>query len=178
MILANNGVLSNETIAYTEDVLISAGDNELLLTHGTNDSYGAIYNQQIQGNKFSSIHIVSLELMKSDSYRESMRSKGIEVPNRKSVDVQFFVELCRLNSNKGISISMTLPIAYLKPIAAQLTAYGLVLKAGSLKKLCAWHLEDLWNHQLTQLTTLTFQCVGQSVLLNPIPYLIILQSFP
>ena len=67
IILANNGVLSKETIAYTEDVLISAEDNELLLTHGTNDSYGAIYNQQIQGNKFSSIHIVSLELMKSDS---------------------------------------------------------------------------------------------------------------
>jgi len=150
IILANNGVLSKETIAYTEDVLISAGDNELLLTHGTNDSYGAIYNQQIQGNKFSSIHVVSLELMKSDSYRESMRSKGIEVPNRKSVDVQFFVELCRLNSNKGISISMTFPIAYLKPLADQLIPYGLVLKTGLQKKLCASDLEDLWNHQLNK----------------------------
>ena len=109
IILANNGVLSKETIAYTEDVLISAGDNELLLTHGTNDSYGAIYNQQIQGNKFSSIHVVSLELMKSESYRKSMRSKGIEVPKRKSVDVQFFVEFCRLNSNKGICLLYTSP---------------------------------------------------------------------
>lgn len=74
--LVKNGILSKETIAYTEDVLISAEGNDLLLTHGTNDSYGALYNQYIKGNKFASICIVSLELMKSESYRKLIRKIG------------------------------------------------------------------------------------------------------
>lgn len=68
--LVNNGTLSKETISYTDDVLESAKGNEILITHGTNDSYGTIYNQLIQGPVFNSICIVSLDLLKSSSYRE------------------------------------------------------------------------------------------------------------
>lgn len=148
--LVKNGVLSKETIAYTEDVLLSAQGNDLLLTHGTNDSYGALYNQQIKGNKFASICIISLELMKSESYRKSIRAKGVAVPNRKNVDVQFLVELCHLNRNKGISISMTFPVEYLKPLANQLVPYGLVLRTGFQKPLCASDLDALWKNQFNK----------------------------
>lgn len=143
--LVKNGILSKETIAYTEDVLISAEGNDLLLTHGTNDSYGALYNQYIKGNKFASICIISLELMKSESYRKLIRAKGITVPNRKNVDVQFLVELCHLNRNKGVSISMTFPVEYLRPLANELIPYGLVLRTGAQKPLCASDLDVLWN---------------------------------
>lgn len=143
--LVNNGTLSKETISYTDDVLESAKGNEILITHGTNDSYGTIYNQLIQGPVFNSICIVSLDLLKSSSYRELIKGKGVKVPNREVVDIQFFIEMCNLNSNKGISISMTFPLEYLKPMASQLVPYGLVLRTGKQKPLCASDLDDLWN---------------------------------
>lgn len=143
--LVNNGTLSKETISYTDDLLESAKGNEILITHGTNDSYGTIYNQLIQGPVFNSICIVSLDLLKSSSYRELIKGKGVKVPNREVVDIQFFIEMCNLNSNKGISISMTFPLEYLKPMASQLVPYGLVLRTGKQKPLCASDLDDLWN---------------------------------
>ena len=148
--LVNNGTLSKETISYTDDVLESAKGNEILITHGTNDSYGTIYNQLIQGPVFNSICIVSLDLLKSSSYRELIKGKGVKVPNREVVDIQFFIEMCNLNSNKGISISMTFPLEYLKPMASQLVPYGLVLRTGKQKPLCASDLDDLWNQDFNK----------------------------
>ena len=143
--LVKGGVISKETISYTEDVLKSAKGNDVLFTHGTNDSYGTLYNQFIKGNEFGSICIVSLDLMKSNSYRELIQAEGVVIPSREIIDVQFFVELCRLNMNKGISISMTFPLEYLKPMASELVPYGLVLRTGKQKPLCASDLDDLWN---------------------------------
>lgn len=148
--LVKGGVISKETVSYTEDVLKSAKGNDVLFTHGTNDSYGTLYNQFIKGNEFGSICIVSLDLMKSNAYRALIQAEGVVVPNREIIDVQFFVELCRLNMNKGISISMTFPIEYLKPLANQLVPYGLVLRTGTQKPLCASDLEELWNTQFNK----------------------------
>ena len=148
--IVNNGTLSKETIAYTEDVLKSAKGNEILLTHGTNDSYGAFYNQYLNPIEFNSICIVSLDLMRSESYRSLLIKKGIKVPESESIDVQFFTEFCTINANKGISISMTFPLDYLKPIANHLVPYGLVLRTGKQKPLCASDLDDLWNNGLNK----------------------------
>ena len=56
--LINNGTLSRETIAYTEDVLKSSVGNDILLTHGTKDSYGAVYNQFVNEKMYNEICIV------------------------------------------------------------------------------------------------------------------------
>lgn len=148
--LVNNGTLSKETVAYTDDVLKSSKGNEILFTHGTNDTYGTVYNQYMNPDEYNSICIVSLDLMKSASYRTILKNKGIQLPSREFIDVQFFKDLCVLNANKGISISMTFPIDYLKPLADQLVPYGLVLRMGKQKPLCATDLEHLWNNNLNK----------------------------
>jgi hypothetical protein len=176
--LVKNGTLSKETISYTEDVLKSANGNDILITHGTNDSYGAIYNQLIDGLAFGSICIISLDLMKSSSYRELIRAKGFKVPKREVVDIQFFTELCNLNRNKGVSISMTLPLAYLKPIASKLVPYGLVLRTGNQKPLCASDLESLWNNEFNKKNLTEFTSAeSRNYAKNYRPTKVILEEF-
>ena len=176
--LVKNGSLSKETISYTEDVLESANGNDILITHGTNDSYGAIYNQLIDREEFGSICIISLDLMKSSSYRELIRKKGFKVPTREVVDIQFFIELCNLNRNKGLSISMTLPLAYLRPIASKLIPYGLVLRTGSQKPLCASDLEILWNKKLNKKNLTEFTSAeSRNYAKNYRPTKVILEEF-
>jgi hypothetical protein len=176
--LVKNGSLSKETISYTEDVLESSNGNDILITHGTNDSYGAIYNQLIDREEFGSICIISLDLMKSSSYRELIRKKGFKVPTREVVDIQFFIELCNLNRNKGLSISMTLPLAYLKPIASKLIPYGLVLRTGSQKPLCASDLEILWNKKLNKKNLTEFTSAeSRNYAKNYRPTKVILEEF-
>jgi len=148
--LVSSGSLSQETIAYAEAVLKSSADNQILLTHGTNDSYGCFYNQYVVSNQFSSIVVISLDLMKSQSYRELLLKKGIKLPARKFIDVQYFKEFCDLNANRGISISMTFPIDYLRPIANRLIPYGLVFRTGKQVQLCASDLDDLWKNELNK----------------------------
>ena len=148
--LVKSGSLSQETIAYTEDVLKSSAENQILLTHGTNDSYGCFYNQYVVSNQFNSIVVISLDLLKSQSYRELLIKKGINLPDLETVDVQYFKELCDLNASKGISISMTFPIDYLRPIANRLIPYGLVFRTGKQVPLCASDLEQLWNNEFNK----------------------------
>ena len=144
--LVKSGSLSQETIAYTDDVLKSSADNQILLTHGTSDSYGCFYNQYVVSNQFNSIVVVSLDLLKSQSYRELLVKKGINLPDLVTIDVQYFKEFCDLNASKGISISMTFPIDYLRPIANELIPYGLVFRTGDQVPLCASDLDQLWNN--------------------------------
>ena len=148
--LVSSGSLSQETIAYAEDVLKSSADNQILLTHGTNDSYGCFYNQYVVSNQFSSIVVISLDLMKSQSYRELLLKKGIKLPAREFIDVQYFKDFCDLNANRGISISMTYPIDYLRPIANRLIPYGLVFRTGKQVPLCASDLDDLWKNEFNK----------------------------
>jgi hypothetical protein len=148
--LVKSGSLSQETIAYTDDVLKSSADNQILLTHGTNDSYGCFYNQYIVSNQFNSPVVVSLDLLKSQSYRDLLDKKGINLPDLETVDVQYFKEFCDLNSSKGISISMTFPIDYLRPIAKRLIPYGLVFRTGKQVPLCASDLDELWRNEFNK----------------------------
>tara|TARA_Y100001978_G_C23683111_1_gene430228 strand:+ start:237 stop:1364 length:1128 start_codon:yes stop_codon:yes gene_type:complete len=148
--LAKSGSLSQETIAYTEDVLKSSAENEILLTHGTNDSFGCFYNQYVVYNQFNSTLVISLDLLKSQSYRELLLKKGINLPDLETVDVQYFKEFCDLNASKGISISMTFPIDYLRPISKQLIPFGLVFRTGKQVPLCASDLEKLWNNSFNK----------------------------
>jgi hypothetical protein len=144
--LVKSGSLSQETIAYTDDVLKSSVDNQILLTHGTNDSYGCFYNQYVGSNQFDSPVVISLDLLKSQSYRDLLVKKGINLPDLETVDVQYFKEFCDLNASKGISISMTFPIDYLRPMANRLIPFGLVFRTGKQVPLCASDLDQLWNN--------------------------------
>ena len=176
--LINNGTLSRETIAYTEDVLKSSVGNDILLTHGTKDSYGAVYNQFVNEKMYNEICIVSMDFMKSDTYQSLLKKKGIKIPKKETIDVGFFKDFCSLNSNKSISISMTFPSDYLKPIAGQLIPYGLVLRTGKQKPLCATDLDKLWNKELNKKNLKVYSSVeSRNYAKNYAPTILILQDF-
>ena len=91
-----------------------------------------------------------MDLLKSQSYRTLLEQKAIKLPKRKNIDVAYFKEFCDLNSGRSISISMTFPIDYIRPIANRLIPYGLVYRTGKQEQLCASDLEDLWNNGLNK----------------------------
>lgn len=140
-----------ETLDYAEDVLISSKGNDILITHGTNDTYGILYHQ-VNSPEYGSheILVVSLDFLRSPYYRELLYKKGIKVPSSKAINTDYFKEFCALNSDKKIAVSLTLPIDYLRRIAPFSTPYGLVLITGNQKALCLTDLEKLWNNQLNK----------------------------
>lgn len=151
MKLSQNQTLDKETIDYTQDVLVSSEGNDLLITHGTKDTYGAIYHQMYHPNNFpSKIMIVSLDLMRSNDYRNLLRQKGIKLPKSNEINTAFFKSFCALNANKKIAVSLTLPLDYLKTIAPYAVPFGLVLITGGQKELCLSDLEKLWVSKLNK----------------------------
>ena len=151
MKLSQNQTLDKETIDYAQDVLISAEGNDLLITHGTKDTYGAIYHQMYRPNNSSTkIMVVSLELMRSDAYRKLLSQRGIKFPKSNEINTAFFKSFCALNSNKKIAVSLTLPLDYLKTISPYAVPFGLVLITGGQKELCLSDLEKLWVSKLNK----------------------------
>jgi hypothetical protein len=150
----------------------------MLLTHGTKDSYGAVYNQFVNENLYDEICIISMDFMKSDTYQSLLKKKGIKIPKKETIDVGFFKEFCALNADKGISISMTFPSDYLKPIANQLIPYGLVLRTGKQKPLCATDLDKLWNKELNKKNLKVYNSVeSKNYAKNYVPTILILRDF-
>ena len=149
--LKKTNALETETLDYAEDVLMSSKGNDILITHGTNDTYGVLYHQ-LHTPKYSSddVLIVSLDFLRSPYYRELLSGKGLELPSSSIINTDYFKEFCSLNSDKKIAISLTLPIEYLRRIASYATPYGLVLITGNQKALCLKDLEVLWNEQLNK----------------------------
>ena len=149
--LIKTNALETETLDYAEDVLISSRGNDILITHGTNDTYGVLYHQ-LHTPKYSSddVLVVSLDFLRSPYYRKLLSGKGLELPTSSAINTDYFKEFCMLNSDKKIAISLTLPIDYLRRIASFATPYGLVLVTGNQKALCLSDLETLWNDQLNK----------------------------
>ena len=149
--LINTNALETETLDYAEDVLISSRGNDILITHGTNDTYGVLYHQ-LHTPKYSSddVLVISLDFLRSPYYRKLLSGKGLELPTSSTINTDYFKEFCTLNSDKKIAVSLTLPIDYLRRIASFATPYGLVLVTGNQKALCLSDLETLWNEQLNK----------------------------
>ena len=148
--LTKNKTLDQETLDYTEDVVLSSTGNDLLITHGTKDTYGVIHYQLNHPNSAASLIVVSLELMRSNDYRELLRTKGVLFPNSNKINTAYFKSFCALNAQKKIAVSLTLPVDYLKSISSHSVPFGLVLITGNQKDLCLSDLERLWNSKLNK----------------------------
>ncbi len=125
--LVNSGRLAREVLTYDRDMLNSVPPGGFLVTHGTDDTYGAVYQQLIEGVR-TDVTIVSLELLQSAVYRDQLRAKGLAIPDRKEVDVTYLEQLCRKNTDKLVSLSMTIPKEYLLPLKKQLFVWGLTFR--------------------------------------------------
>ena len=121
--LYDSKYFSDDLSYYAELVLKSVDDNALLITHGIEDTYPIWMKQQI--NKIgTNIHVLSLDLIHDDNYREKFKSLGYVFPNRSIIDSDYLTEFKSLNSGKKLNFSMSIPGNYFKNIVDDLLIEG------------------------------------------------------
>lgn len=119
--------LSNSVLAYSKDLLISAPNDGVLITHGFDDSYGTWYVQNKDSVR-TDVRLVSLDFMQSPQYRQELTNEGYIVPPSDEVNVQFLADFCESNADQRIAISLTTPKEYFEPIKENLYVVGLTFE--------------------------------------------------
>lgn len=178
--LKNANLLSEEVLAYAMDLLLSSGENQVLITHGFFDTYGVAYQQFLPDCPVQ-LTMISLELLQSESYRNVISEKGYNLPQIKNIDSSYLLAFCQLNKDKNIALSMTLPKAYLSPLKELLYPVGLVFEYRPNKLSDGVSLlmrnELLWNQILAKHNVIQFTSVESNNLAsNYLPMLLYLKT--
>lgn len=143
--------ITQESIAYTADMLTSSGENSTLITHGLQDTYGALQNQLNSGFG-TQVDVISLDFMQSESYRNLLSNKGYNVPASSVVNVGFFQSFIEMNASHNISLSLTIPKEYFEPIKSKLYLSGLVFEYRTATPDNTYvKLEDFWYNRFNKL---------------------------
>lgn len=123
--LVEMGKIETDVLTYDNILLTSVSTNGVLLTHGFDDAFGSFYLQQNKSIR-KDVKIVSLDLMQSKAYRDSLQKDGFDLPVSTVIDVSFFQNFCAQNQSKNLNISLTFPKPYLQPLINELEVQGLV----------------------------------------------------
>jgi hypothetical protein len=142
--LVQMGRIESDVLTYDNALLNSVSTNGVLLTHGFDDAFGSFYLQQ-NNNVRNDVKIVSLDLMQSKVYRDSLQKDGFQMPNSQLVDVQFFQDFCAQNQSKNLNLSLTFPKPYLQPQINQLEVQGLVYVFKNPSKNMASENQKIWK---------------------------------
>ncbi len=142
--LVQMGKIEADVLTYDNALLNSVSTNGVLLTHGFDDAFGSFYLQQ-NNNVRNDVKIVSLDLMQSKVYRDSLQKDGFQMPNSQVVDVQFFQDFCAQNQSKNLNLSLTFPKPYLQPQINQLEVQGLVYVFKDPSKNMASENQKIWK---------------------------------
>ncbi len=142
--LVQMGKIEADVLTYDNALLNSVSTNGVLLTHGFDDAFGSFYLQQ-NNNVRNDVKIVSLDLMQSKVYRDSLQKDGFQMPNSQVVDVQFFQDFCAQNQSKNLNLSLTFPKPYLQPQINQLEVQGLVYVFKNPSKNMASENQKIWR---------------------------------
>lgn len=135
--LMNAGRLEKSVLYYGVDLLESVPENGVLITHGFDDTYAAWKKQNMDGVR-KDVTLVSLDFLQSEHYRKLLEEDGFKLPVGDLINVDYLKKFCQLNASKKLSISMTTPKEYFKPIQSNLYVTGLVFE---------YHEEDFNNFQ-------------------------------
>ncbi len=127
--LLENKKIEKELLIYAKHLLESVPTSGILLTHGFDDTYSALYVQN-NLNIRPDVQLISMDFMQSEYYRNSLKSIGFSFPIFLNIDVNFFKSFCELNKTKNLQISMTFPKPYLQEIESNISVLGLTLIYG------------------------------------------------
>jgi hypothetical protein len=137
-------------VIYAKDLLNSVQDNGILIVHGINDSYSALYQQFIKKVR-TDVQVISLELLQSEQYKKTLNDKGVKLPNSELIDRSFLEEFCQLNKEKNLFLSMTIPKEYLSGMTSRLFAVGLAFEYSEQTELDNFYRNELlWNHKFSR----------------------------
>jgi hypothetical protein len=168
--------IDKELLFYAEDLLESVAQNGVLLTHGFDDTYSALYVQKVL-KKRSDVKIISLDFLQSDYYKNSLQSSGFKIPNESVIDVNYLKDFCIKNESKSLHLSMTFPKPYLKEISSQLSISGLsFFYSNSTTELESENLGFYEKFNKKQLNSLSSEKVKR-ITSNYLPFLLSMKSY-
>lgn len=145
-----NEVISLEAERYTSDVLTSCSMNSTLITHGFEDTYGALFNQFSHQQRMD-VNVISLDFLQSPQYRKALEEKGYVLPKSTKIDVGYLSQFCYLNSEKELFLSVTIPRNYLDPLSKKLFPVGLTFQYVDVPpEDLPNRQENLWFYQLNK----------------------------
>lgn len=147
--LSQNEVYPVSTENYGEDLVKSVPSNSVLITHGKEDSYAAMYAQSVKRIR-EDVEIISLDWLTSPQFRANLAAKGWVLPESDFINTEYLAQLCALNPTRSIAISLTLPKEYLVPILDKLYVSGLALEYLEVPTDLNLRNEELWNDDLNK----------------------------
>lgn len=126
--LKNSGRISNDKLAYTEDVLKGMPVNAVVLTNGFDDTYSMLYLQWVKGMR-TDLMIVSIDYYRCAEFRKKIANRLIisEEKIKFNSRYQFWKSLSDQRTSKSIVLPFTLPPTWLKEISASTVCGGLYL---------------------------------------------------
>lgn len=149
-LMSVNDVITMEVESYTSDVLTSCSMNSTLITHGFEDTYGALFNQFSHQQRMD-VNVVSLDFLQSPQYRKALEEKGYVLPKTTKIDVGYLSQFCYLNADKELFLSVTIPRTYLEPISKKLFPVGVTFQyANAPADDLPDRQEDMWFNQLNK----------------------------
>ena len=149
-LMSVNDVISLEVESYTSDVLTSCTMNSTLITHGFEDTYGAMLNQFSHQQRMD-VKVISLDFLQSPQYREELKGLGYHLPKSTKIDVAYLGQFCALNSDKELFLSVTIPRNYLEPLAKKLFPVGLTFQyVESPAEDLPFRQENFWFEQFNK----------------------------
>lgn len=125
--LIDSKVVSQGQLTYANDLLLSGEEAAILVMHGFEDMFAVYYVQQNNAVR-QDVQLLSLDFMQSETYRADWASKNLVLPESTVIDTAYLAELCQLNSDKSLQLSMTLPKDYFVPMKANLYPIGLTFR--------------------------------------------------
>ena len=174
-LMSVNDLISLEVENYMSDVLTSCTMNATLLTHGFEDTYGALLNQFSHQQRMD-VKVLSLDFMQSPQYRKELEGLGYALPKSTKIDVGYLSQFCALNSDKELFLSVTIPRNYMDPIAKKLFPVGLTFQyTDNAAEDLPIRQENLWFEQFNKYG-LTENEQRSKFAMNYIPMLLYLEQ--
>lgn len=115
--------ISAGLLSYATDMVNSVPSNGTLLLHGYTELIPVNYERNTLGR--ADLQLISVDLMQSPEYQESLSSRGYILPNSTYVDTTFVQNFCALNVSKNLYLSMSFPKEYFQGMSSALNPVGL-----------------------------------------------------
>jgi hypothetical protein len=125
--LIDTGAVSSWKLLYANDLLVSGEPNSVIVLHGFDDMFATYFVQNNNAVR-QDVQLLSLDFMQSATYRTNWTDGDLNLPESTVIDTAYLSELCRLNPEKPMQLSMTIPKDYFVGLRAKLYPVGLTFR--------------------------------------------------
>lgn len=159
--LIDGNIISERDLSYSRDLLLSGLPSSTLILHGFQDMLSTYFVQHKQNLRLD-VQLLSLDFMQSENYRTEWESQALLLPTRNIIDTAYLSELCALNTNRNLQLSLTIPKDYFQEIKSNCYPLGLTFLYTNNPIDNHLFNERLWNSEWNKETLKTVNNSGKS----------------